>query len=95
LNLLRPAFALCPRQYRSLWNVHIPSDLTQADAAGVCGFDLLPNVCGNSAAHRSLRQCLLAVFALANVQLNIYPVWEKTSRIAMTLIEVEPHRDGR
>jgi hypothetical protein len=80
LNLLRPAFALCPREYRPLWNAHVPGDLAQADAAGVCGFDLLPNVCGNSAAYRSLWQWQLAVFALVYVQLNIYTTQRTKSK---------------
>src|SRR4029453_14689263 len=72
LNLLGPALALCTREHRPLWNTHVPSDLAQSNATGVCGFDLLPNVCGNSAAHRSL--WLLAIFPLAHVQANIYAI---------------------
>jgi hypothetical protein len=65
------------RENGSLWNVHVPSDLAQTDAAGVCGFDLLPNICGNSAAYRSLWQWSLAVFALAHVQVNSYRLLEE------------------
>src|SRR4029453_14419144 len=55
LNLTCPSFAFSASEYRSLWNVHVPSDLAQSNAAGVCGFDLLPNVWANSAARCSLR----------------------------------------
>src|SRR4029453_18622095 len=72
LNLTRPSFALCSREYRPLWNIHVPSDLAQTNSAGVCSFDLLPNACGNSASHRSLWQ--LSVFPLAHVQTNIYAI---------------------
>jgi hypothetical protein len=51
LNLLRPAFALCSREYRPLWNVHVPCDLAQTDTARVGGADFRPSCVRDCPSH--------------------------------------------
>ena len=59
------AFALCVRKYRSLSNIHVASDLAQADAECVSSFNLHPNFVRDLSAHtarRSYRRLLFCTF---------------------------------